>query len=49
MPETIVRRVYNAHPGPRKLWVAEGAPHSGASLAPGYWETVVAFLEEQGL
>jgi pimeloyl-ACP methyl ester carboxylesterase len=49
MPETIVRRVYDAHPGPKRLWVAEGAPHSGASLTPDYWETVLQFLEGQGL
>jgi hypothetical protein len=49
MPESVVRRVLDAHPGPKRLWVAEGAPHSGARLAPGYWETVLAFLEEQGL
>ena len=49
MPETVVRRVYDAHRGPRQLWVAEGAPHSGASHARGYWETVLAFLEKQGL
>ena len=49
MPETIVRRVYDAHPGPRKLWVAEGAPHSGASLAPGYREMVLQFLEDAGV
>ncbi len=49
MPETIVRRVYDAHPGPKKLWVAAGAPHSGARVVSGYRETVLQFLEEQGL
>jgi pimeloyl-ACP methyl ester carboxylesterase len=49
MPEEVVRRVYDAHPGPKRLWVAEGAPHSAASRARGYWETVLGFLEEQGL
>jgi pimeloyl-ACP methyl ester carboxylesterase len=49
MPETIVRRVYDAHPGPKRLWVAEGAPHSGARVASGYRETVLAFLEEHGV
>jgi hypothetical protein len=49
MPEEIVRRVFDAHPGPKRLWVAEGAPHSGGSRARGYWETVLGFLEEQGL
>jgi pimeloyl-ACP methyl ester carboxylesterase len=48
MPEAVVRRVFDAHPGPKQLWVAEGAPHSGASHARGYWETVLGFLEEHG-
>src|SRR5262245_16245254 len=45
MPEPVVRRVYDAHPGPKRLWIAPGAPHAGASLAPGYWREVTAFLE----
>lgn len=49
MPEGVVRRVYDAHPGPKRLWVAPGAPHSGASVASGYWDTVLAFLEGAGV
>ena len=49
MPESVVRRVFDAHPGPKQLWVAEGAPHSGASRASGYWETVLAFLDDAGV
>lgn len=49
MPEPVVRRVLDAHPGPKRLWVAEGAPHSEARGAPGYWETILAFLEEAGV
>jgi pimeloyl-ACP methyl ester carboxylesterase len=49
MPEPVVRRVYDAHPGPKRLWTAPGAPHAGAALAPGYWETVLGFLEANGL
>jgi len=49
MPETVVRRVYDAHSGPKRLWVAAGASHAGASYVPGYWETVLGFLEENGL
>jgi len=49
MPEAVVRRVYDAHPGPKRLWTAPGAPHAGASLAPGYWREVTAFLEDNGL
>jgi len=49
MPEAVVRRVYDAHAGGKRLWVAEGAPHAGAPNAPGYWETVLRFLDENGL
>jgi pimeloyl-ACP methyl ester carboxylesterase len=49
MPEPVVRRIHDAHPGPRRLWVAPGAPHVGASLSPDYWPTVFGFLEENGL
>jgi uncharacterized protein len=49
MPEAVVRRVYDAHPGPKRIWTAPGAPHSGAASAPGYWETVLGFLEANGL
>jgi pimeloyl-ACP methyl ester carboxylesterase len=49
MPDAVVRRVYDAHPGPKRLWTAPGAPHAGASLAPGYWREVTAFLEDNGL
>lgn len=49
MPEAVVRRVYDAHHGPKRLWVAPGAGHVGASLDPGYWPTVWGFLKENGL
>ena len=49
MPEPVVRRVLDAHPGPKRFWVAEGAPHSAARNASGYWETILAFLEEAGV
>jgi pimeloyl-ACP methyl ester carboxylesterase len=49
MPETVVHRVYDAHPGPKKIWVAAGAPHAGASLTPDYWGTVLRFLEDAGV
>ena len=49
MTEAIVRRVFDAHPGPKRFWVAPGAPHTGASLSPGYWPTVRAFLDESGI
>jgi pimeloyl-ACP methyl ester carboxylesterase len=49
MPEVVVRRVFDAHRGPRRLWVAPGAGHVGASAHPDYWPVVTAFLEENGL
>ena len=49
MPEAVVRRVFDAHPGPKALWVAPGAPHVGAVLHPDYWPTVDGFLSENGL
>jgi hypothetical protein len=49
MPEPVVRRVLDAHPGPKRLWVAPGAEHVGASLNPGYWPVVLGFLAENGV
>jgi pimeloyl-ACP methyl ester carboxylesterase len=49
MPETVVRRIYDAHPGPKELWVARGLPHVSARLHPEYWPRVTRFLEAQGL
>ena len=49
MPETVVRRILDAHPGPKRLWVAPGAGHVGASLSAGYWPVVLGFLEENGV
>ena len=49
MPEAVVRRVYDAHHGPKAFWVAPGAGHVGASGCAGYWPTVMGFLERQGL
>jgi pimeloyl-ACP methyl ester carboxylesterase len=49
MPEEVVRRVYDAHPGPKRLWIAPNADHVGASLDPGYWPVVFAFLDQHGI
>jgi uncharacterized protein len=49
MPEAVVRRVFDAHPGPKRLWVAPGADHVGAGLLPDYWPTVLGFLDENGV
>jgi pimeloyl-ACP methyl ester carboxylesterase len=49
MPEAVVRRVFDAHPGPKRLWIAPGAPHAGGAYAPGYWPVVLGFLDAHGL
>jgi hypothetical protein len=49
MPEAVVRRVYDAHRGPKRFWLAPGAEHVGASALPEYWPVVLGFLEDQGL
>jgi pimeloyl-ACP methyl ester carboxylesterase len=49
MPERVVRRIHDAHPGAKRLWVAPAAPHVGASLHPDYWPVLLRFLDEQGL
>jgi pimeloyl-ACP methyl ester carboxylesterase len=49
MPEVVVRRVFDAHAGPKRMWVAPGAPHVGAVLDREYWPRVTAFLDESGL
>jgi pimeloyl-ACP methyl ester carboxylesterase len=48
MPEAVVRRIVEAHPGPRQLWVAPGAEHVGAVLHPDYWRVVLSFLDGAG-
>ena len=49
MPESVVRRILDAHPGPKRLWVAPGAGHVAASLNAGYWPVVLEFLKESGV
>ncbi len=49
MTEEIVRHVYDAHPGPKRLWVAPGVDHVGAILLPEYWSRVQGFLDDNGL
>jgi uncharacterized protein len=49
MPPEVVRRVYDAHPGPKQFWIAPGAGHVGASGLGEYWGVVIGFLEKQGL
>jgi pimeloyl-ACP methyl ester carboxylesterase len=49
MTEAIVRRVFDAHPGPKRLWVADGVDHVGAIQHPDYRRQVSGFLEANGL
>jgi len=49
MPEAVVRRVFSAHPGPKRMWVAAGAPHVGAWVHPDYWAVLTGFLADHGL
>jgi pimeloyl-ACP methyl ester carboxylesterase len=49
MPEAVVRRVYDAHRGPKEIWIAAGVPHVGAILRPDYWPHVTGFLEQHAL
>ncbi len=49
MPEAVVRRVFDAHRGPGRMWVAQGVGHVGASLRPDYPAEIRAFLDENGL
>lgn len=49
MTEEIVRRVLDAHPGPKRLWVASGVDHVGAILHPDWAKQVGGFLGEHGL
>ena len=49
MPADVVRRVFDAHRGPKSFWVVPGALHAGASAEPDYWPRIEAFLSEQGI
>jgi pimeloyl-ACP methyl ester carboxylesterase len=49
MPEPIVRRIVDAHPGPNKLWIASGVDHVGAILNPDWKKIVLGFLDEHGI
>ena len=49
MTEPIVRRIVDAHPGPKRLWVASGVDHVGAIFHPDYQKTVKGFLDDNGL
>jgi pimeloyl-ACP methyl ester carboxylesterase len=46
MTEAIVRRVLDAHPGPKRLWVATGVDHVGAVYHADWKVVVGGFLDE---
>ncbi len=45
MPEPVVRRIVDAHPGPHQVWVASGVDHVGAIDHPEWKKVVLEFLE----
>lgn len=49
MPEPVVRRIVDAHPGPNELWVAGGVEHVGAIYHPDWARVVLGFLRAQGV
>ena len=49
MPERVVRRIVDAHPGPNELWVASGVGHVGAILHSDWESTISSFLDEHGI
>jgi pimeloyl-ACP methyl ester carboxylesterase len=48
MTADIVTRVVDAHPGPKRLWIAGGVDHVGAFYHPDYRKEVVGFLDANG-
>jgi pimeloyl-ACP methyl ester carboxylesterase len=49
MPPEVVRRVFEAHAGPRELWIVPGVGHTGAASHPDYWTRVMGFLARHGV
>jgi pimeloyl-ACP methyl ester carboxylesterase len=49
MPESVVRRIVDAHPSPNRLWIASGVDHVGAILNPNWKKVVLGFLDEHGI
>jgi hypothetical protein len=49
MPPEVVRRILDAHPGPKEFWIAPGVDHVGAMWHPEYWPRVIAFLESHAV
>jgi pimeloyl-ACP methyl ester carboxylesterase len=46
MPESVVRRIVDAHPGPSRLWIAPGVDHVGGISHPDWKAIVLRFLDE---
>jgi pimeloyl-ACP methyl ester carboxylesterase len=49
MPEPVVRRILEAHPGPKKMWIAPDVGHVGAILHPDWKKEILGFLDENGI
>lgn len=49
MPEPVIRRIVDAHPGPNQMWVAEDVDHVGSFWNPDWEETVFGFLARHEL
>jgi pimeloyl-ACP methyl ester carboxylesterase len=49
MPESVVRRIVDAHRGPHRLWVASGVGHVGAVYHPDWRNVVLSFLDEHAV
>jgi len=45
MPEPVVRRIVDAHPGAHKVWIASGVGHVGAIYHPDWKTVVLGFME----
>jgi uncharacterized protein len=45
MPVEVVVRIVDAHPGPKRLWIAPGVEHVGAIYHPNYRKEVLGFLD----
>ena len=49
MPEPVVRRIVDAHPGAHRLWVVPGAEHVAGIFHRDWSKVVLGFLDEGGL
>jgi len=47
MPESVVRRIVDAHPGAHEVWIASGVGHVGAIYHPDWKAVVLGFLDQQ--